>query len=247
MPFPTLRRKKAPEPEAAPRRTAIAPDDLALHDHSLRLQFHALSSDGIRLRADPEARRRLPTMLEGFARSPVEQIEPVTVDLQDARPSIIRPAGAERWIEAHRHRSPIVRHALYVLESLDAIDLAYENFAVTLLHGDVDGEGFPRFDAIVGGPVTFWDETTGDLIVRIVLAWGGEGVRGDTERMAQRLVARLMTNLLATQGDAELARAERPVAVASAEMAACSHCGFTQIDRRAFYCPKCGMRLERGA
>ena len=28
-------------------------------------------------------------------------------------------------------------------------------------HGELDGEGFPRFDAIVGGPVSYWDETSG--------------------------------------------------------------------------------------
>jgi hypothetical protein len=26
----------------------------------------------------------------------------------------------------------------------------------------------------------------------------------------------------------------------------CPHCGFTQLDRRAHYCPKCGMRTARG-
>jgi len=61
-------------------------------------------------------------------------------------------------------------------QNLDAIDLAYETFAVALLYGEVDGEGFPRFDAIVGGPVSYFDETTGELVVRMLLGWGGEGV-----------------------------------------------------------------------
>jgi hypothetical protein len=140
----------------------------------------------------------------------------------------------------------MARHALYVLESLDALDLAYETFAVTLLDGIVDGEGFPRFDAIVGGPVSYWDENTGDLIVRMVLAWGGEGVRGDTQRNAQKLSSRLLVNLLASQGATELGRVERPVAKVGDGHMPCPHCGFAALDRRAHYCPKCGMRIARG-
>jgi len=99
------------------------------------------------------------------------------------------------------------------------------------------GEGFPRFDAIVGGPISFWDEASGDLIVRIALCWGGEGVKGDTQRTAQRLLARLISNMLASQNATELGRVERPVAVAGQQHAACPHCGFRQLDRRAHYCP----------
>jgi hypothetical protein len=131
-----------------------------------------------------------------------------------------------------------------IFESLNVLDLAYETFAVALMHGELDGEGFPRFDSIVGGPVSYWDENSGDLIVRLVLGWGGEGVRGDTHRVAQRLHARLLGNLLASQGATELGRVERPVAVAGDAPVPCPHCGFTALDRRAHYCPKCGMRTR---
>jgi hypothetical protein len=30
-----------------------------------------------------------------------------------------------------------------------------------MLSGTLDGEGFPGYDAIVGGPVSYWDETSG--------------------------------------------------------------------------------------
>ncbi len=37
--------------------------------------------------------------------------------------------------------------------------------------------------AIVGGVASHWDESTGDMIVRGIVGWGGKGVRGDTDRM----------------------------------------------------------------
>ena len=117
---------------------------------------------------------------------------------------------------------------------------------MALLQGDIDVDGFPRYDAVVGGPISYWDESSGDLIVRMALCWGGEGVRGDTQRAAQKLLSRLMANMLASQGATELGQVERPVAVAGAGQRPCPHCGFRQIDRRAHFCPKCGMRMTVG-
>jgi hypothetical protein len=243
IPFLGGRKKRAP---ASPKpRPPLAPDQLELEDQSLRLQYHALSSHGVRIPADHDVPVRLPSLLDGFALSEVDLIEPLPLEFQDAAPSIIRPEAALHWINVHYGRSPVSRHALLILESLNALDLAYETFAVTLLHGDVDGEGFPRFDAIVGGPVSYWDEASGELIVRLVTGWGGEGVRGDTQRIAQRLHARLVSNLLASQGATELGHVERPVAVAGGDPSPCGHCGFNALDRRAHYCPKCGMRTNR--
>ncbi len=245
MPLPFLgSRGKRTKAVVLPPRIAIPPDQLEFEEQSLKLQYRAVSSHGVRLPAPSEVPDFLPTLLEGFATS-VELIEPLAAEFQDAAPQITRPDAALKWINVHHARGEIARHALYILESLDAIDLAYETFAVALLHGDLDGENFPRFDAIVGGPVSYWDEGTGELIVRIALCWGGEGVRGDTQRIAQRLLARMMANMLADQGATELGRVERPVAVAGEERSACSHCGFRQIDRRAHFCPKCGLRLTR--
>jgi ribosomal protein L37E len=234
-------RNKRRRPAANPPRLAIPPDQMEFEEQSLRLQYHAISSHGVRM-PGTQAPTLLPHLLEGFA-TQVELIEPLDVEFQDAAPQIMRPQVALAWINAHHGRSGTGRHALYILESLDSIDLAYETFAVALLYGDLDAEGFPRFDAIVGGPISFWDETSGDLIVRIALCWGGEGTRGDTQRVAQRLLARLMANMLASQGATELGRVERPVAVAGGQHLSCPHCGFQQLDRRAHYCPKCGLRM----
>ena len=211
----------------------------------MRLHYRALSSHGVRMPSDHDVPVRLPNLLEGFVLTQPELIEPLPMEFQDAAPNIVRPESALHWINAHYSRTPISRHALLILESLDSVDLAYETFACALLHGDVDGEGFPRFDAIVGGPVSYWDESNGELIVRIVLGWGGEGVKGDTQRIAQRLLSRLLGNLLASQGATELGRVERPVAIIGDAHQPCSHCGFAAIDRRAHYCPKCGMRTPR--
>jgi hypothetical protein len=239
------RRSRSKPVEPPPRRPSVAPDDLTVHDHALRLHYHALSSDGYRVRAGSGAMQQLPLLLDGIARAEVAVIEPVSLEFKDARPTITRPAGAEQWINAHRALSPVGLHALFILESLDAIDLAYETFAIALLHGDVDGEGFPRYDALVGGPVSYWDEASGDLIARMIVAWGGEGARSDIERTARRLIAKLVTNLMASQGEVELARTERRVAVAGSEQKPCPHCGFNALDKRSFYCPKCGMRIQR--
>ncbi|HUR17229.1 MAG TPA: hypothetical protein VMZ33_08075 [Candidatus Limnocylindrales bacterium] len=239
--IPFIGRKKKPA-RGGPPRPQLAPDQLELNDVQLRLQYRAVSSHGVRMPSVHDNPVRLPSLLEGFATTPVELIEPLPLEFQDAAPSIVRPESALHWINVHHGRTPIGRHALMILESLDSLDLAYETLAVALLYGDVDGEGFPRFDAIVGGPVSYWDENSGDLVVRLVLAWGGDGARGDTHRVATRLMARLLVNLLASQGATELGRVAKPVAVTGGSQIRCSHCGFDALDRRAHYCPKCGMR-----
>jgi hypothetical protein len=245
VPIPFLGRRKGRKQAKGPVRPALPFDTLELEGQSLSVHYRSLSSHGVRTPGVHDVPVRLPNLLEGFNISPVELVEPLPIDFQDAAPSIVRPETALHWINVHHRRTPLVRHALLIFETLDAVDLAYETMAVALLQGELDGEGFPRFDAIFGGPISYWDETTGELIVRMVVGWGGEGVRGDTARVAQRLVSRLLGNLLASQGATELGRVERPVAVAGDRNSACPHCGFQAIDRRAFYCPKCGMRMPR--
>jgi len=242
VPLPFMGSRKNKNAAQPAPRVMLPPDTIEFEEASLRLQYHSMSSHGVRMPHTDQAIALLPRLLEGFAHE-VELIEPLDESFQNAAPQLLRPQVALEWINAHHGRSKIGRHAIFILESLDSIDLAYETFAVTLLMGDLDGEGFPRFDAIVGGPISFWDEASGDLIVRMALCWGGEGVKGDTQRVAQKLLARLLANMLASQGATELGRVERPVAVIGQQRLACPHCGFRQIDRRAHYCPKCGLRM----
>jgi hypothetical protein len=133
-----------------------------------------------------------------------------------------------------------------VLESLDALDPAFETAAVALLAGETDTSGYPEYDAVVGGVVSHWDEVTGDMVVRAVVGWGGRGVRGDTERTASKLMASLVANILANQNAIGVTASERPMPAAGSGGLVCSHCGFASGHDRAFYCPKCGMRMVRG-
>ena len=111
------------------------------------------------------------------------------MEFSQATPTIVRPSEAMQWLNAHHIHSPITRHALVVLESIDAIDLAFDTFVGALLDGEVDTSGYPEYSAVVGGVASHWDEGTGDMIVRAVVGWGGKGVRGDTDRIGARLLA----------------------------------------------------------
>ena len=51
---------------------------------------------------------------------------------------------------------------------------------------------------------------------------------------------------LANQHAMGLTAIERPVPAAGRGGLVCAHCGFASAHERAFYCPKCGMRLLRG-
>ena len=188
----------------------------------------------------------LPSLLAGMAKSEIEVIEPLPIEQSQASPVITRPVEAAQWIEAHHERSPVARHALVVLESIDAVDLAFDTFVCTLLEGETDTAGYPDYGAIVGGVASHWDEATGDIIVRAVVGWGGRGARGDSDRNATRLLTELLRNILASRYSLGTTQVERPVPAAGRGGLVCAHCGFSSGHERAFYCPKCGMRLLRG-
>src|SRR5258706_9774877 len=148
-------------------------------------------------------------------------------------------------LNAHPIHSPVTRHALVVLESIDAIDLAFDTFVASLLDGDVDTSGYPEYNAIIGGVASHWDEATGDMIVRSVVGWGGKGVRGDTDRIGARILGGLLTNVLANQYAMGIAQIERPVPAAGRGGLVCAHCGFASGHERAFHCPKGGLPPPR--
>ena len=113
-----------------------------------------------------------------------------------------------------------------VLETLDAIDLAFDTFACALLAGETDTSGYPLYNAIVGGVVSHWDEATGELIVRAVVGWGGKGVRGDTDRAADAVLSSTLLEHRREQRRAGLAPVDRPVPAAGRGGLVCAHCGF---------------------
>src|SRR5207244_12707651 len=136
------------------------------------------SSEGVRMNAGPRALVELPSMLVGLAKSEIEVVEPLPIEFSQATPVMSHPSEAMQWLNAHHMHSPITRHALVVLESIDAVDLAFDTFVCALLDGEVDTSGYPEYNAIVGGVASHWDETTGHMIVRAVVGWGGKGARG---------------------------------------------------------------------
>jgi hypothetical protein len=239
--------KSDARPAMSPAPSSVSlPEEVVAQEYQLRLSYAGKSSEGVRMKTGPNALAELPSMLVGLARSEIEVVDPLAIEYTDAAPVISRPAEAMQWLNAHHQNSPITRHALVVLESIDAIDLAFDTFVCALLDGEVDTSGYPEYNAIVGGVASHWDEVTGDMICRAVVGWGGKGARGDTDRMASRLLTTLLTNILASQHALGLTSVERPVPAAGRGGLVCAHCGFASAHERAFYCPKCGMRLLRG-
>ena len=234
----------APAPASA---SGLAmPEEVVAQDHQLKLYYAGKSSEGVRMKSGPKALAELPGMLAGLAKSEIEVVEPLPIEFSQAAPTIARPSEAMQWLHAHHELTPITRHALVVLESIDAIDLAFDTFACALLDGETDTSGYPEYNAIVGGVASHWDESTGDMVVRAVVGWGGRGVRGDTDRVGQKILAGILGNVLGSQHAMGLTAVERPVPAAGRGGLVCAHCGFASGHERAFYCPKCGMRLLRG-
>ena len=249
MPLDFLKRKggDAAAPAGAPAASSnTLGEEVTAQEYQLKLYYAGKSSEGVRMKAGPRALSELPSMLIGLAQSEVEVVEPLPIEFGQATPNIVRPSEAMQWLNAHHEHGPITRHALVVLESIDAIDLAFDTFVCALLDGEVDTSGYPEYNAIIGGVASHWDEATGDMIVRAVVGWGGKGVRGDTDRIGARILGGLLTNVLANQFAMGLTQIERPVPAAGRGGLVCAHCGFASGHERAFYCPKCGMRLLRG-
>jgi hypothetical protein len=234
-----LRRRKQ-EVEPPPPPTPYI-EEVTAQEYSLKLAFLARSSDGLRLPADPRMKTMLPDVVEPLALGPVEVVEPVSHELAEAAPTVERIPELQQWIEARSALSPIARHALYVLESTDAVDMTVDSLAIALLHGETDTGGYPDYAAIVGGLASHWDELSGDLIVRAIVGWGGKGQRGDTERTARRLLSSLYQQVRATGHSLGAAVATRPTTGPEHGGSVCRHCGF-ESGTDAFYCPKCGMR-----
>lgn len=252
VPLEFLRRKgnqpaEAAAPPAAQVQTGqTMPEEVVAQEHQLRLNYAGKTSEGVRIKTGAAALADLPRMLSGFAKSDVEVIEPLPIEFSQAAPTIVRPSEAMQWLNAHHALSPIGRHALVVLETIDAIDLAFDTFVCALLDGELDTSGYPAYNAVVGGVAAHWDELTGDMICRGVVGWGGRGVRGDTDRIGSRLLTSILSNILASQYALGLTSVERPAVATGRGGVVCAHCGFHSAHERAYYCPKCGMRLLRG-
>jgi hypothetical protein len=245
VPLDFLKRRNSDQAQTPVAESPL--EEAEAHDYGVKLSYSAKSSDGVRMREHPDPGRELPEMVAGLAATPIELVQPVPIEHGNAAPAIHRVEDAAAWLAAHRQLSPIARHGLVVFETVDAIDLAFDTLVLALLHGEVDTSGYPDYSAIVGGVASHWDEETGDLIVRGLVGWGGRGVRGDTDRVASKLLAQLVRNALSSQHAVGMTPIDRPAAAPAGRGGLiCPHCGFASAHGRAFYCPKCGMRMLRG-
>lgn len=221
-------------------------EEVKAQEYGLRISLVARSSDGLRLQAAPAVAAAIPGIVEPLSQTSVETIEPLPLEYSDASPAIERFNEVQQWVLARREVSPIGRHGLYVLEMTDALDMTVDTFSCGLLHGEIDTSGYPEYNAIVGGLASHWDELSGELIVRAIVGWGGKGLRGDTERIGQKLLSSLYQQVLASGyslGEAEQARVP---SIGGRSGLNCAHCGYEAGSASAFYCPKCGMRMSRG-
>ncbi len=240
-----LRRKKQQAPTPPP--PTPVQEEVKAQEYGLRISLVARSSDGLRLQAAPAVAAAIPGIVEPLSQTSVEIIEPLPLEYSDASPAIERFNEVQQWVLARREVSPIGRHGLYVLEMTDALDMTVDTFSCGLLHGEIDTSGYPDYNAIVGGLASHWDELSGELIVRAVVGWGGKGLRGDTERIGQKLLSALYQQVVASGyslGEAEQARLP---SIGGRSGLNCAHCGYEAGSASAFYCPKCGMRMSRGA
>jgi hypothetical protein len=167
---------------AAPQPTGVLglPEEVVAQDYQLKLYYAGKSTEGVRMSAGPQALAELPGMLSGIARSDVEVVEPLPLEFAQAIPQIVRPSEAMQWLNANHQLNPVTRHALYVLESIDAIDMAFDTFACGMLDGETDTSGYPEYNAVIGGVASHWDEATGDMIVRE--SWAGAGAASAATR-----------------------------------------------------------------
>ena len=252
MPLDFLKRKNTGDSSAAkpaaPAATSsiVLPEEVVAQEFQLKLYYAGKTSEGVRMKAGPQAMTELPSMLVGLAKAEIEVVDPLPIEFSQATPTISHPSEAMQWLNAHHVHSPITRHALVVLETIDAIDLAFDTFVCSMLDGEVDTSGYPEYNAVIGGVAAHWDEATGDMVCRAVVGWGGRGVRGDTDRIGAKLLAGILTNILASQYAMGMTAVDRPVPAAGRGGLVCAHCGFASAHERAYYCPKCGMRLLRG-
>src|SRR5206468_8996263 len=123
---------------AAGRAAVTLPAEVVAQGYQLKLYSAGKTSEGVRMTAGRNAMLELPSMLHGLAKSEIEVVDPLPIEFSQATPVMARPSEAMQWLNAHHVHSPVTRHALLVLESIDATDLACDTFVCTLLDAAVD-------------------------------------------------------------------------------------------------------------
>ena len=131
--------------DATPPPPTPVVEEVAAQQFSLKLTFLARSSDGLRMPADPRMQSMLPGVVEPLAISAVEVLEPVSHEFSNAAPNVERLPELQQWLTVRSAVSPVAQHALYVLESTEALDMTVDTFVCALLHGETDTAGYPDY------------------------------------------------------------------------------------------------------
>ena len=138
------RNRQMPRRAAGLRVPLVMPEEVVAQDYQLKLYYAGKTqrgrpdADGPRGdgRAAGDARRDWPSRRSRSSSR-------CRSSSARRRPRSSRPSEAMQWLNAHHVHSPITRHALVVLESIDAVDLAFDTFACSLLDGEIDTSRLP--------------------------------------------------------------------------------------------------------
>jgi len=112
------------------------------------------------MKAGPQCHVRAPGDARGLAASEIEVIDPLPIEFSQASPQIIRSSEAMQWVErppwafADRRR----QRQIYVLETIDAIDLPSTRLPARFSTAEIDTSGYPEYNAVVGGVASHWDD-----------------------------------------------------------------------------------------
>ena len=247
MPLEFLRRKggeshasKAAAPVATAR--APVPEEAVAQEHQLRLTFGAKTSNGVRLQGGPHILAALPAMLDDIGITPTEVVQPRETTLAAASPGSSgptrRPSGFAPTATTRRSRATRCSSSSRSTRSTPPTRRSRARCST----GSTDSAGYPDFSAIVGGVAAHWDEATGDLIVRAIVAWGGRGTRGDTDREASRSWRAVPEH---PRERPRPGRVDTGPAHHRCRAGRWSLPLRLRLARARVYCPKCGMRMLR--
>ena len=193
---------------------------------------------------------------------------PVSVALGNGRERGVFLGQHGSQIEYHA----IARGALYLYRDAAELDAGVKKMAQLAEHGQkqeiLDARGVAQLDPVfepvqgrIAGAIRDVGDSSGDsrlfvenlarvcrekLGVVVKLGTRVSALRGDTDRIGAKILGGLLTNILASPHSMGLTSVVRPAQAAGRSGVTCAHCGFNSAHERAFYCPKCGMRLARG-
>ena len=252
MPLDFLKRKgnadgAAAAPAPAPDPSGLLPEEVVAQDHLLKLYYAGKSSEGVRLKAGPAAIAELPMMLVGLARAEIEVVEPLPIEFSQATPNDRQPVRGDAV--AQRPSRPLADHPPRAgrprVDRCGRSRLRHVRLLAARRRGrHVRLPRVQRDRRWRGGPLGRGDRRH-DLPGRRRLGRQGRPRRHRPDRgqAARRHPQQHPGQPVRARPDR---RSSGRCPAAGRGGLVCAHCGFASAHERAFYCPKCGMRLLRG-